>query len=309
MSAWTDPVWLAEARAWIDEQAVRLGWSVVGEIEQPHDRPWATVLRVPTERGDLYFKANAPPLQFEAALVEVLAERRPDAVPPLVAVEPERGWMLMEDAGTRLRELVEQERGFERWLDVLPLYAGVQLDLAERADDLVALGVADLRLARLPALYEQLLLEVELPADEAERAAASVPRVRALCDELAGFGLPETIQHDDFHDGQVYVRDGRYLLLDWGDACVSHPFFTLSVTLEGCLAWGLDDVEGSLDTQPFRNAYLTAFADYGDRSALEAAATIALRLGWVCRAVNSRLGNADGANTAVLLRMFLDGRT
>ena len=163
VSTWTDPVWLAEARSWIDEQAVRLGWSVVGEIEQPHDRPWATVLRVPTERGDLYFKANAPPLRFEAALVEVLAERRPDAVPPLVAVDLERGWMLMEDAGTRLRELVEQERGFERWLDVLPLYAGLQLDLAERADDLVALGVPDLRLARLPALYEQLLARGRAP--------------------------------------------------------------------------------------------------------------------------------------------------
>ena len=267
------------------------------------------MLRIPTERGDLYFKANAPPLQFEAALVEVLAERRPDAVPPLVAVDLERGWMLMEDAGTRLRQLVEQERDFDRWLDVLPLYAGLQLDLAERADDLVALGVPDLRLARLPALFEQLLHELELPADEAERAAASVPRVRALCEELAGYGLPETIQHDDFHDGQVYVRDGRYLLLDWGDACVSHPFFTLSVTLEGMLAWGIDDVEGSVDTTPFLNAYLTAFADYGDRSALEAAATIALRLGWVCRAVNARLGNPEGTNTAVHLRMFLDGRT
>ena len=85
-------------------------------------------------------------------------------------------------------------------------------------------------------------------------------RVEEMCDELAGYGLPETIQHDDFHDGQVFVRDGRYLLLDWGDACVSHPFFTLSVTLEGQLAWGLDDVHGSVDVRPFRDAYLRAFA-------------------------------------------------
>ena len=90
VSTWTDPAWLAAAHAWIHEQVARLGSAVVSAIEQPHDRPWATVLRVPTERGDLYFKANAPPLRFEAALVEVLAERRPDAVPPLVAVDLER---------------------------------------------------------------------------------------------------------------------------------------------------------------------------------------------------------------------------
>jgi Phosphotransferase enzyme family len=301
-------VWLAEVRAWIDEQAVRLGWSVVGEIEQPHDRPWATVLRVPTERGDLYFKANDSASRFEAALVEVLAERRPDCVPPLVAVDVERGWLLMEDAGTRLRELVERDRDLSCWFDVLPLYAGVQLDLADRVDDLVALGVPDLRLAEIPARYEQLLAEVELSDEDRRRVEASFPTVRERCEELAGYCLPETIQHDDFHDGQVYVRDGRYLLLDWGDACVSHPFFTLSVTLEGVLAWGLDDVEGSVDTTPFLNAYLTAFADYGEPAELAAAATTALRLGWVCRAVNSRLGNPEGANTAVHLRMFLDGR-
>ena len=28
-------------------------------------------------------------------------------------------------------------------------------------------------------------------------------------------------------------KDGRYLLLDWGDACVTHPYFTLAVTLDG----------------------------------------------------------------------------
>ena len=131
--------------------------------------------------------------------------------------------------------------------------------------------------------------------------------MRALCDELAGYGIPETIQHDDFHDGQVYVRDDRYSLLDWGDACVSHPFFTLSVTLEGVLAWGLDDVEGSVDIEPFRDAYLAPFAGIADGPDVVAASAIALRLGWVCRAINARLGGAADANIRVHLRMFLDG--
>ena len=44
------------------------------------------------------------------------------------------------------------------------------------------------------------------------------------------------------------ARDGSHLVMDWGDACVSHPFFTLSVTLEGVLAWGLDDEEKATNT-------------------------------------------------------------
>ena len=57
------------------------------------------------------------------------------------------------------------------------------------------------------------------------------------------------------------------------------------MTLEGQLAWGLD-VEGSEDIRPFRDAYLRPFAHWGDAPALEEAQAIALRLGWICRALN-----------------------
>ncbi|MBA2297328.1 MAG: hypothetical protein H0W14_04760, partial [Actinobacteria bacterium] len=95
----------------------------------------------------------------------------------LLAVELERGWLLLADAGTRLRDLVERERDLSRWLEILPLYAGLPLDLADDADRLVSLGVPDLRLSRLPTLYEQLLDEVELPADERGRIVGSAARV------------------------------------------------------------------------------------------------------------------------------------
>jgi len=129
--------------------------------------------------------------------------------------------------------------------------------------------------------------------------------VTDLCAELAAYGLPELLQHDDLHDGQVFVRDGHHRVLDWGDACVSHPFFTLSVTLEGVLAWGLDDVANSVDTAPFRDAYLAPFAERFDGD-LAAATTTALRLGWAARAVNGHVPG-DNEHTFTRLRMFLDG--
>ena len=306
MSPWTDPSWQAEAHAWIHGELERLGAGVVGPIEQPHIVPWSTVMRVPMGDGDAYFKANAPELRHEAALTTLLAALRPDCVPPPLAVELERGWILMADAGTRLREAIESERDLDPWLEVLPLYAGVQLDLAGHLEELLALGTPDLRLATLAAKYERLLDALEgLSPEESRRLRALVPRVAELCDELAAYGVPETIQHDDFHDGQVYVRDGRYLLLDWGDACVSHPFFTLSVTLEGVIAWGLDDVQDSVDVAPFRDAYLERFA--GNGAGLVDACKPALRLGWVCRAVNGHLPGQP-EQTRTRLRMFADGR-
>jgi hypothetical protein len=291
---WTDPTWLAGVHAWIEQHV-----TVTGAAEQFHVRRWSTVLRVPTDQGDVYFKANEPRLQFEAALVSVLAAQRPDCIPPLIAADLERGWMLMEDAGTRLRELVAEERDLSCWLEILPLYASVQLDVAADVPALLAAGTPDLRLTVLPEKYEQLLDDVPELGLADPRLREAIPLVRSLCDELAAFGLPETINHDDFHDGQVYVRDGRYLLLDWGDACIAHPFFTLAVTLGGVLSWGLDDIEDSLDVTPFRDAYLEPFG-----AGLEPAAEIALRLGWIGRSVNAWHGGATVPETQERLAMF-----
>jgi len=129
--------------------------------------------------------------------------------------------------------------------------------------------------------------------------------VAELAGELASYGIAETLQHDDLHDGQVFVHGGRHLVMDWGDACISHPFFTLSVTLDGVLAWGLDDEEHSVDVRPFQDAYLVPFRAVYDGD-LDAAAVVARRLGWACRVVNGHVPGEDAA-TRARLGMFLTG--
>lgn len=317
MFDWTARAWLAEAHEWIEQRLAGLGARRTGPIEQPHVRPWSTAMRVPTSAGDLWFKANAPLLRYEASVVQILSRVRPDLVPELVGVEPERGWMLMRAGGERLREVVAEERRLDRWLDVLPLYAELQLAAAPRAEELVALGTPDLRLASLPRVYSRLVGETEgLSPEQRNRLIDRAADVEAMCRELAELGVPETIQHNDLHDGQVFVSGDRSLVFDWGDSCVSHPFTTMSVTLEGLLAWGLDDVEGSVDTTPFRDAYLEPFSGREGREDLARGMASALRLGWICRAaVTLPLALAlDGAPRDQLLdqvrtqlRMFLDG--
>jgi hypothetical protein len=298
---WRDPDWLASVEAWVDDRLGAAGLTRTGALEQPHIRPWSTVLRVPAGTGAFWFKATTDTLRYEATIVETLAARRPEVVPPLVAADAERGWMLMSDGGESLRTVIAREHSLDRWLDVLPRYGDLQLALAGDVPALLAAGVPDRRLATLPGAYARMMDEI----DAGPRLREAAPLVAELAGSLARYEIPELLQHDDLHDGQVFLRDGRHLILDWGDACVSHPFFTLSVTLEGVLAWGLDDVRDSVDTTPFRDAYLAVFP--GDPAALVAAAKLALRLGWVCRAINGHLCG-DTGSTLNRLRMFLDGR-
>jgi hypothetical protein len=298
---WRDPAFVADAHAWIDGQLAALGLARTGEVEQPHVTDWSTVMRVPTTTGPVWFKANEEAMAHEAAVLELVASRSDGRVPPPLARDPRTGWMLLADAGRRLRDVVPGEGSLARWYDVLGAYARIQLACEDDVETLLALGLPDRRLHTLPGAYAALLaglddVDPRLPGPEA---------VEDLCDRLGAFEIRATVQHDDLHDGQVFLGAGAHQVLDWGDACVSHPFFTLAVTLEGVISWGVDDEEGSEDLEPHLDAYLAPYEEAyaGD---LRAAARIAMRLGWVCRAVNGALPQ-DPARTHLRLKMFLDG--
>jgi hypothetical protein len=252
---WNQPDWLAQATSWIHARV-----DATGEIEQPHVRWWSTVLRVPTAGGDLFFKAVAPVHRFEAALTARLAELQPGRVTEVVDVDPERGWFLMRDAGARLRELIATRDGLHHWERVLPEYARLQIEVAPHADEFLALGVPDERLAVLPDLFREILATPRHGlTDEIHRQAlAAVPRFEEMCLALSEDGLPETIQHDDLHDGQVFARDDHYVVFDWGDSCVSHPFLSLTVTLRS-IAWRLDLEPGGPEVRRLRDVYLEPF--------------------------------------------------
>lgn len=301
---WLDPDFVARSRAWIDDRLTALGRTRTGEVEQPHVTDWSTVMRVPTDAGTVWFKANDDAMSHEAAVLELVAARSSGRVPAPLVRDPDTGWMLLADGGTRLRELVEQERSLARWHDVLEAYARVQIACEDDVDELLGLGLPDCRLATLPGAYADLV--AALP--DADRRLPDASSIEELCARLAAYGIRETVQHDDLHDGQVFLASGVHQVLDWGDACISHPFFTLAVTLEGVISWGVDDVQDSEDLRPHLAAYLGPYAvRYGTTVAhLREAAAIAMRLGWVCRAVNGALPQEpDGIH--VRLKMFLDG--
>jgi hypothetical protein len=206
-----------------------------GPIETARDRPWSTVLRVPSASGAAWFKACSPVQAFEPRLSAELYARWPDRVAEVLAHDERHAWLLLGDAGVPIRELGNPP---EAWLEVLPLYAELQRGETEYANDHIAHGVPSLPVSRLPSRYTQ-LLESGLPLerDELDRLEAFSPRFERLCVELASGTLPSTLQHDDLHMGSVYEQHGCLRLLDWGDSSISHPFFSLVVTfrfLEEC---------------------------------------------------------------------------
>src|SRR4029078_2600376 len=115
----------------------------------------------PTSAGDYYFKATSPLLAHEPALTQWLYQQRPDCIAPVLAVDRERGWMLMPDGGTTLRSIIQSDRDIRHWEATLPIYAQLQIDMIPQLDRLIAIGCLDYRLAGLPAHYAALLADTQ----------------------------------------------------------------------------------------------------------------------------------------------------
>jgi len=262
----------ADAEEWIRKHV-----KPVGAIEAVHERPWATVLRVPVAGGVTWFKACAQVQAFEPRLTAELYARWPDRVTEVLAVDEPRRWLLLGDAGIAVRERGNPP---EAWLEALPSYAELQKGESAYAVHHIAHGVPDLRMGALPAGYECLLAsELPLAIDDVNRLRDYAPRFTELCEALAELGIEESIQHDDLHMANLYAHDGRFRVVDWGDSSIAHPFFSLLETfrfLEEFNGLGPDDPWFSR----LRDAYVEPWG-----SGLEETFDIAMRVGWFVHAI------------------------
>jgi hypothetical protein len=124
-SPWSCAAWYAEADEWIDARLEEIGRPRTGETRQVHAWAISSVLRVPTDGGDVYFKAVPPLFAREPALTLELGQRHPGRVTTVLAVDLERRWLLMDDVGgTELDTIADPAV----WEDALRVYAELQLD-------------------------------------------------------------------------------------------------------------------------------------------------------------------------------------
>ena len=100
--------WFEQASNWIHKELEHQDIYVTDQIEQPDLDLLSSVLCVTSTVGDIYFKACGPGFTHEPALTDSLWRWRPDCMPPVLAIDVQRGWMLTPDLGTSLRSIIQQ---------------------------------------------------------------------------------------------------------------------------------------------------------------------------------------------------------
>ena len=294
-ATWTDPVWRAAALEWAGGRLAERGIAPDGEAEQPHVRAWSTAFRVPVRGGAFWLKSVGPGSAQEPALVDALGEWAPEHVLVPLAVNRERRLMLFPDGGATLRK-AGGAASAAAWEAMVRDYAQLQVELLPHVAEMVALGVPDLRPARLPELAAELLEDDEflmldrpdgLSSEQRSRLLAELGRFGELCGRLADSGVPASLQHDDLHDANVFVGEGRHRFFDWGDAVVAHPFLSLLVPLRAA-ARAMDLPPGDAVLVRLRDAYLDAWSGLRQPWRLREVADVALRVAPLPRAMTWR---------------------
>ena len=214
---WATPEWRERAVAWLDAQLANAGVHRVGDVEQPHLRPWATALSAQTNRGKVWLKAACAGTRFEVGLYELLQRAAPRWVLAPIAVDTARGWIVLPDGGPSLGEAVGGAEVASALARILPQYGELQRTLAPHAAALLALGVADMRAPAMPERFDQALEAVRphVESSETPEDAETFRRVEAhrstyleWCNELAAAPVAPSLDHNDLHPWNIFVEPG-----------------------------------------------------------------------------------------------------
>lgn len=300
---WTSAAWRQLASDWIDDRLGDAGIKRTGDVTQPRVRPWGTVLTASTSAGPVWMKAPGPETVFEVSLYQLLRKVVPEWIVPPIAVDVERGWLLLPDGGTTL--WASGNDPVEGMVRVLPQYARLQRDLMPHAENLLSVGVVDMR---APIMLQRFDEAVEAVArrgrpDIIRQIGARRAVVAEWCCELAALPIPASLDHNDLHTKNVFVSpvliDGdRIRFYDWGDSVVAHPFASMIVGLKGMTL-----MHGVAPSDPImlrlRDAYLAAFSDLAPHKELVRQMELACRVGMIARtlvwerALQSAGGHSD----------------
>ena len=227
--------WDDDTRKWISDhlklKGARSNWTTTPI------RSWSisSVVRIcagisrKSER--FYFKASPTFFSKEAAVTAEVEGRFPDISPRLVAVDKARGWMLMDDLGDITLGAADSP---ELWCEAMRALARIQIEFANDAGALDRLGIERRTTSETSATLREWTQDEEAldlhyasgrSLSALRRLEPHIKRVEQLCERVDSIGLPKTLDHGDLDAGNVFVRDGSPVIMDWSDASISSPLF------------------------------------------------------------------------------------
>jgi hypothetical protein len=244
---------------WVEEQLRRLGLRWDGTFRQLQASAFFALIRFQTNRSGVWFKAVGEPNLREFPITKALADWFPKHVPKVIAAR--------EDWNAWLAEEIEGEDLFSAsdpasWHCAVGRLAELQITSVRHASQILACGARD---ARSPRLLDMVvpffstiesLMEAQIKPAPRKLTAQEIKTVEQhVTDALLQMersGVPDTLNHFDLNPGNAIAVNGNCKFLDWAEAGIGIPFFSM----EYLRLHFLSAFAGQHDAEiEFRNSY------------------------------------------------------
>ncbi len=220
---------------WAKQSLLSNGYRLSRAPEEIQKTPYSSVYRFFSSEGMIYLKQTPPTLFLEAAIMQRLYDDFQAKVSSVLATNQELNCFLMKDFGSPLRDRLKINFQADLLCGALTINTDIQYKVANHVNTFLELGVPDWRLTELPRLYQAmiakdaLLLQDGITQTELKQLNELLPVLSSLCELLSQYRLPETLDHCDFHDNNVLIKNDsdEMTLIDWGESVIAHVFFPL----------------------------------------------------------------------------------
>ena len=194
-------------------------------------------------RGEFrYLKQTPPDLFIEVDVIQTCRELCGITdIPEIIAVNKKLHCFLMKECGdASLRTVFDGQLNVDLLVQGLKVYKNMQQATAPHVDAFLKIGVPDWRLEQFPKLYQVLVSNEEfLKAHELEITQIKIlknseKKIKILCQELSSYGMPECLNHSDFHENNMLYSNStqKVSIIDLGEVAINHPLFSLVAFLK-----------------------------------------------------------------------------
>jgi hypothetical protein len=233
------PGWLADLCAWIRQEIEPEKIRLTGNFRQLNTSCFFSLIRFETTGPAVWFKAVGKPNSHEFHIVSVLSTLPEAYLPRIVAFRPEwNAWLMTEAEGTS----PNADCDFLTWKTVAARLSELQIASLQETPRLMAAGCRDVGLSALLNSADEFFTTMATLMKQQTKTPPSIlsseelfhlnRQIKKAIRLLAATGIPDALNHLDFHPGNIFVFGDRCTFIDWAEAAIGHPFLTFEYLLE-----------------------------------------------------------------------------
>jgi hypothetical protein len=230
-------------RSWLEDSLMENFNDGIKKISPYRIRPWSQVFIVETTRSKSYFlKIPAAEFDKEAQISELIKRFYPDNTPTILARNETNGAFLMDTLdGDTLRAIVRKQFDQTTLEDGALGIGEFQKNAREFIVDFDKLDIPKwtpekiVKDCVLLIQNSRFLMHSDLSSKSLTEFRSLFPSIQEKLNILNDYDQGLSIDHGDFQDNNIFISEGRMVFMDWADASISIPSFTIGTYCHSAL--------------------------------------------------------------------------